>query len=91
MFARFGVLDVLSSTTPRPSGRKHRGARHLGALAMKSGEKCRLRRNGDGSLFVDVWKDLGVDARLLPDEIEGFTQIIDTELGGDLDHSRHGE
>jgi hypothetical protein len=41
-FSRFGVLDVLSSTTPRPSGRKPRWARPLTALAMKPGEKCRL-------------------------------------------------
>jgi len=33
------VLDVLSSTTPRPSGRKHRWARHLAVLAMKADEK----------------------------------------------------
>jgi len=41
-FSRLGVLDVLSSTTPRPSGRKHRWARHLAALATKPGEKCGL-------------------------------------------------
>jgi len=41
-FSRFGVLDVLSSTTPRPSGRKPGWARHLAALATKPGEKCGL-------------------------------------------------
>ena len=41
-FSRLGVLDVLSSTTPRPSGRKRRWARHLADLATKTGEKCRL-------------------------------------------------
>jgi len=33
------VLDVLSSTPPRPSGRKHRWARHLAVLATKADEK----------------------------------------------------
>ena len=36
------MLDILSSTTPRPSGRKRRWPRHLVALATKPGEKCRL-------------------------------------------------
>jgi len=34
-FSRLGVLDVLSSTTPRPSDRKRRWARHLAGLATK--------------------------------------------------------
>ncbi len=38
-FSRFGVLDVLSSTTPRPSDRKPHWARHLAGLATKAGEK----------------------------------------------------
>ncbi len=42
-FSRLGVLDVLSSTTPRPSDRKHRWARHLAALATKAGEKRGLK------------------------------------------------
>jgi len=41
-FSRIGVLDVLSSTTPRPSGRKLRWAQHLTDLATKAGEKCGL-------------------------------------------------
>jgi Fe-S-cluster-containing dehydrogenase component/DMSO reductase anchor subunit len=41
-FSRLGVLDVLSSTAPLPSGRKHRWPRHLAALATKAGEKCGL-------------------------------------------------
>jgi len=43
-FSRIGVLDVLSSTTPRPSGRKPSWAQHLAALATKPGEKCGLAR-----------------------------------------------
>ena len=42
VFSRLGVLDVLSSTTPRPSSRKPCWARHLTALAAKAGEKCGL-------------------------------------------------
>ena len=38
-FSPLGVLDVLSSTTPRPSGRKPHWARHLAGLAKKPGEK----------------------------------------------------
>ncbi len=38
-FSRLGVLDVLSSTTPRPSDRKHHWTRHLTDLATKAGEK----------------------------------------------------
>ena len=41
-FSRFGVLDVLLSTTPRPSGRKRHISRHLAGLATRRGEKCRL-------------------------------------------------
>jgi len=37
-----GVLDVLSSTTPRPS--EPHWVRHLAALATKAGEKCRIGR-----------------------------------------------
>jgi len=48
-FSHFGVLDVLSSTTPRPSGRKHHWARHLADLATKVGEKCGLVRPGAGA------------------------------------------
>jgi hypothetical protein len=42
VFSRLGVLGVLSSTTPRPSGRKPHWARHLAILATKAGEKCGL-------------------------------------------------
>ncbi len=41
-FSRIGMLDGQSSTTPRPSGRKHSWAQHLPALATKPGEKCGL-------------------------------------------------
>ena len=41
-FSHFGVLDILSSTTPRPSDRKPHWARHLADLATKAGEKCGL-------------------------------------------------
>jgi soluble lytic murein transglycosylase len=41
-FSPHGVLDVPSSTTPRPSGRTPHWARHLGVLATKTGEKCGL-------------------------------------------------
>jgi len=41
-FSRFGVFDVLSSTTPRPSGREPRWAQHLTGLATKAGEKYGL-------------------------------------------------
>ena len=36
------MLDVLSSTTPRPSGRKPHWARHLTDLTTKAGEKYGL-------------------------------------------------
>ena len=42
VFSRLGVLDVLSSTPPRPSGRNPHWAQHLAALAKKPGEKRRL-------------------------------------------------
>ena len=50
VFSRFGVLDVLSSTTPRPSGRKPHWARHLADLATKADEKRRLA----GSLLIHL-------------------------------------
>ncbi len=42
VFSRIGMLDGLSSTTPRPSGRKPHWTMHLAALATKVGEKCGL-------------------------------------------------
>ena len=41
-FSRLGVLDVLASTTPRPSDRKHRISRRLAGLATRRGKKRRL-------------------------------------------------
>ena len=41
-FAPIGLLDVPSSTTARPSGRKHLISLQLSALATKPGEICRL-------------------------------------------------
>ena len=41
-FSHLGVLDVPSSTSPRPSGRKHNWAQPLAALATKPGEICGL-------------------------------------------------
>jgi len=52
VFSRLGVLDVLSSTTPRPSGRKLPWARRLAALATKAGEKCGLRRTHNSGGWV---------------------------------------
>jgi uncharacterized membrane protein YedE/YeeE len=51
-FSRIGLLDVPSSTTPRPSGRKHHISRHLAALATRRGEKCGLARRS----FVLDWR-----------------------------------
>ena len=42
VFSHLGVLDVLSSTTPRPSDRKPHWAQHLATLATKPGEICGL-------------------------------------------------
>ncbi len=42
VFSRIGMLDGLSSTTPRPSGRKLNWAKRLAALATKVGEICEL-------------------------------------------------
>ncbi len=44
VLSRLGVLDVLSSTPPRPSGRNPHCARHLATLATKPGEIPGLRR-----------------------------------------------
>ena len=41
-FASIGALDVPSSTTPPPSGRKRRISRHLAGLATRRSEKHRL-------------------------------------------------
>jgi len=57
------VLDVLSSTTPRPSGRKRRWARHLAALATKAGEKCGLA--GAERVRPWPWADAWPVARLI--------------------------
>jgi hypothetical protein len=48
VFSPIGVLDVLSSTTPRPSSRKHRWVQHLAALATKPGEKWGLAVRASG-------------------------------------------
>ena len=41
-FAPIGLLDVLSSTTARPSGRKHHISHHLVDLATRGGKICGL-------------------------------------------------
>ena len=41
-FSHLGVLKVLLSAPPRPSGRKNHWAQHLTDLATKPGEKCGL-------------------------------------------------
>ena len=46
------MLDVLSSTTSLPSGRKPHWVRHLAALATKAGEKCRLEAAGAAIALV---------------------------------------
>jgi flavin-dependent dehydrogenase len=64
-FSRIGVLDVLSSTTPRPSGRKPSRAQHLVALATKPGENCGLgiRRTELHGALRRRAEALGVDLR----------------------------
>jgi len=47
-FSQIGVLDVLSSTPPRPSDRKRRWNQHLTGLVTKPGEICGL---GYGIVF----------------------------------------
>ena len=42
--SRLGMLDVVSTTPARPSGRKHHWARRLANLATKPGEICGLAR-----------------------------------------------
>ncbi len=42
VFSRIGMLDGLSSTAARPSGRKPHWTQHLAGLATKVGEKCGL-------------------------------------------------
>jgi len=66
-FSHLGVLDVLSSTTPRPSGRKHRWARHLAALAMKADEKrglSLLAPVGETHPEAQTRRDRGISAAL---------------------------
>ena len=47
-----GLLDVLSSTPPRPSGRKRRISRHLSGLATISGEMCGLGAASDFGIHI---------------------------------------
>jgi len=49
-FSSVGLLDVPSSTPPRPSGRKRHISRHLSGLVTKAGEICRL----DFALLMSV-------------------------------------
>ena len=73
VFSPLGVLDVLSSTTPRPLCREPHWARHLADLATKPGETCGL--TGHKTLARLPW-DLareraqreGADDALLVDE-----------------------
>ena len=57
VFSRLVVLDVLSSTTPRPSSRKLHWARHLAALATKPGEISGLGSSftGFSALSFNSW------------------------------------
>jgi lipoate-protein ligase A len=98
-FSHFGVLDVLSSTTPRPSDRKSHRARHLADLAAKAGEKCGL--DDDASLRPQVTTlrdELGWElSRAVLEEtlVEAFGSEFGvefkTDLQSDAEHAREQE
>jgi len=77
-FSPIGVLDVLSSTTPRPSGRKRHISRHLAGLATRRGEKCRLEaREKVGETGVVVtYLETPVDAVDVPSDLKGFRTLF---------------
>ena len=93
-FSYFGVLDVLSSTTPRPSDRKPHWARHLADLATKAGEKFGLEepawQRGDivwiGSalalallfLFTDLGSYTGTLLVWEPESMSGLVEASTT-------------
>ncbi len=61
-----GVLNVLLSTSPRPSSRKPHWARHLAALATKPGEICGLEQLED----FDVALALADQDRFVPRQVD---------------------
>ncbi len=80
-FSRLGVLEVLASTPPRPSGRKHHWARHLAALVTEPGEIWGLASPADLSFF----DPLHVRAELAKPVVEGFVAPLD--LADVVDHA----
>ncbi|MBD3873434.1 MAG: hypothetical protein IFK91_11040, partial [Acidobacteria bacterium] len=90
-FSHFGVLDVLSSTTPRPSDRKPHWARHLADLATKAGEKSGLARwfaNGNLVLRELTSSDRGwAEVRCWPHHFDLGT-VISLESSGDASSGR---
>ena len=77
-FSPIGVLDVLSSTTPHPSGRKRNISRHLAGLATRRGEKCRLeaRENVGETGVVVTYLETPVDAVDVPSDLKGFRTLF---------------
>ena len=53
-FSPIGLLDVQSSTPPRPAGRKHHISRHLAGLATRRGEKYGLGNGGENCLYNET-------------------------------------
>ena len=96
MFSPLGVLDVPSSTPPRPSGRKPHWARHLGTLATNTGEKCGLAPGGKRVLVDRARASPEVAAdNPPPDEVDaagirveagqlGGRTVVDDERGGGI-------
>jgi hypothetical protein len=78
VFSRLGVLDVLSSTTPRPSDRKTHWARHLVGLAKKPGEICGLV-----VLLITLSASLSANAQVA-DSLREQAKIREMVLAGQI-------
>ena len=77
-FPPIGVLDVPSSTTPLPSGRKRRISRHLAGLATRRSEKCRLV-----VLLITLVASVTVDAQVA-DSLREQARIREMLLAGQV-------
>ena len=80
--SHLGVLNVLSSTPPRPSDRKLHCARYLDALATKPGEKCGLADS------AGIWETQRLEATMVaPDGAKASVDLGPARTGalGHLD------
>jgi len=75
-FPPIGLLDILLSMPPRPSGRECHNSQHLSALATRRGEKCGLV----ALLLSGTWPSLAADQAVVDPAATPETRALNGAL-----------